>query len=318
MQIPQFLKLFKRISRDTGWFCIAIGGHGAHFVRMKRTGTQVQVVMCTFHPMENVTSAALEKIVRELRLGAFQFTTLLAPDEYQILMVDAPNVPAEEMKTAIRYRIKDSLSYRVDDATVDVLQIPASKIAANRPQSLYAVAASNDTIQKCIGLFERAKINLSVIDIPEMAQRNLAELFEAPGRGLALLAFDGRGGLLTFTCDGELYLSRRVEITAGQLQDANESLRQQYFDRVELEVQRSLDYFDRQFHQISLNRLLVCAPEGVGLVNLLAENLGLPVEVLDLSQVMDVRAAPALLENEFLLEALPALGAALRQEKRAL
>lgn len=319
MQIPQFLKIFKRANRDAGWFCIAIGGHGVNFVRMKRTGTQVQVAMCAFYPMENVTSEALEKIVRELRLGAFQFTTLLAPDEYQILMVDAPNVPAEEMRTAIRYRIKDSLSYRVDDATVDVLQIPGSKIAANRPQSLYAVAASNDTIQKCIGLFEKARINLSVIDIPEMAQRNIAELFETPGRGLALLTFDARGGLLTFTCDGELYLSRRLEITAGQLQDANESLRQQYFDRVELEVQRSLDYFDRQFHQLSLNRLLVCAPEGVGLVNLLAENLGLPVEVLDLAQVMDVRAAPALLlENEFLLEALPALGAALRQEKRAL
>lgn len=318
MQIPQFLKLFKRTNRDTGWFCIAIGGHGAHFVRMKRTGDQVQVVMCAYYPMENVTSAALEKIVRELRLGAFQFTTLLAPEEYQILMVDAPNVPAEELKTAIRYRIKDSLSYRVDDATVDVLQIPGSKITANRPQSLYAVAASNDTIQKCIGLFERAKINLAVIDIPEMAQRNIAELFETPERGLAMLTFDARGGLLTFTCDGELYLSRRLEITAGQLQDANESLRQQYFDRVELEVQRSLDYFDRQFHQISLNRLLVCAPENVGLVNLLAANLGLPVEELDLAQVMDVRAAPALLENEFLLEALPALGAALRQEKRAL
>lgn len=318
MQIPQFLKLFKRTNRDTGWFCIAIGGHGAHFVRMKRTGDQVQVVMCAYYPMENVTSAALEKIVRELRLGAFQFTTLLAPEEYQILMVDAPNVPAEELKTAIRYRIKDSLSYRVDDATVDVLQIPGSKITANRPQSLYAVAASNDTIQKCIGLFERAKINLAVIDIPEMAQRNIAELFETPERGLAMLTFDARGGLLTFTCDGELYLSRRLEITSGQLQDANESLRQQYFDRVELEVQRSLDYFDRQFHQISLNRLLVCAPENVGLVNLLAANLGLPVEELDLAQVMDVRAAPALLENEFLLEALPALGAALRQEKRAL
>lgn len=289
-----------------------------HFVRVNRKDAQVKVMMCAFFPMENVTSAALEKIVKDLRLGSFQFTTLLSPDEYQILMVDAPNVPAEELKTAIRYRIKDSLSYRVDDATVDVLQIPAGKIAANRPQSLYAVAASNDTIQKCIGLFERANINLSVIDIPEMAQRNIAELFETPGRGLALLAFDGRGGLLTFTCDGELYLSRRLEITAGQLQDANESLRQQYFDRVELEVQRSLDYFDRQFHQISLNRLLVCAPEGVGLLSLLTENLGLPVEVLDLSQVMDVRAAPALLENEFLLEALPALGAALRQETRAL
>jgi MSHA biogenesis protein MshI len=318
MQMPQFLTLFKRANREAGWFCIAIGEHGAHFVQMKRARDQITVVMCEYFPMENVTSAALEKIVKELRLSSFQFTTLLAPDEYQILMVDAPNVQEDELKTAIRYRIKDSLSYRVDDATVDVLQIPGAKNAGNRPQSLYAVAASNDTIQKCISLFEKARINLSVIDIPEMAQRNIAALYEAEGRGLAMLTFDQRGGLLTFTCDGELYLSRRLEITSGQLQDANETVRQQYFDRVELEVQRSLDYFDRQFHHISLNHMLVCIPDGVGLIKLLADSLGLPVEALNLAQVMDIDAVPALLENEFLTEALPALGAALRQERRAL
>ena len=51
-----------------------------------------------------------------------------------------------------------------------------------------------------------------------------------------LLAFDETGGLLTITSDGELYLARRIDISCGQLQDANESLRQQYFDRLELEV----------------------------------------------------------------------------------
>jgi MSHA biogenesis protein MshI len=320
MHIPQFLKLFKRTKHESGWLCIAVGEHGVHVVQMKRAATLVEVVLCAYYPLEHVTSTALEKIVKELRLGSFQFTTLLAADEYQILMVDAPNVPADELKTAIRYRIKDSLNYHVDDATVDVLQIPGNKNAGNRPQSLYAIAASNDTIQKRIGLFEKAGINLSVIDIPEMAQRNIASLYEKEGRGLVLLTFDTHGGLLTITCDGELYLSRRLEITAGQLQDANENLRQQYFDRVELEVQRSLDYFDRQFQHISLNRMLVCVPEGVGLVHLLADDLvGVPVEALNLTQVMDVSAVPALLTDQaFMSEALPAIGAALRQEKRAL
>lgn len=318
MQLPQFLSLFKRTSRDAGWFCISLAVHGVYFVRMKRAGAQIQVVTCVFHPMESVTPSELEKIAKEIHLGAFQFTTLLAPDEYQLMMVDAPNVPVEELKTAIRYRIKDSLNYHVDDATVDVLQIPGNKSGGSRPQSLYAIAASNVTIQKRIELFEKAKINLSVIDIPEMAQRNVATLFETEGRGLALLAFDERGGMLTFTCDGELYLSRRLEITSGQLRDVNEDIRRQYFDRVELEVQRSLDYFDRQFHQISLNKMLVSAPAEVGLVELLADSMGLPVEPLNLVQVMDVSAVPALLESDFVMEALLPIGAALRQERRAL
>jgi MSHA biogenesis protein MshI len=319
MQIPRFLEFFKPDSRKAGWFCIALGGRGAHFVYIKRAGDHVQVLKCVFYPLEKVTPAALEKIVKELHWSSAHFTTLLAPDEYQILMVDAPNVPVEEMRSAVRYRIKDALNYPVEDATVDVLNIPGNKNAANRPQSLYAIAASNEIIQKRIGLFEKAKIKLSVIDIPEMAQRNIAALYETGGRGLALLTFDSRGGLLTFTCDGELYLSRRLDVTSGQLHDADETLRQQYFDRVELEVQRSLDYFDRQFYQISLNRMLVCAPAETGLVKLLASTLGLPVEELDLARAMDVSAVPELLlDSEFMLEALPGIGAALRHERRAL
>jgi MSHA biogenesis protein MshI len=318
IKLPKFFTLLKRTQNDAGWFCLSIGRQGAHFVRMKRTGTQIQVLMCMFFPMPQVSSAALEKIVREHRLESYQCTTLLAPDEYQILMVDAPKVQADELKMAVRYSIKNSLSYPVENAMVDVLQIPGNKNTQSHPKSLYAIAASNDTLQKRVDLFEKAGINLSVIDIPEMALRNIATLYETPGRGLAMLVFDESGGLLNFTCDGELYLSRRLEITSGQLQDENENHRQQYFDRVELEVQRSLDYFDRQFNQISMKRMLVHVPGGVHIVKQLTDSLGLPVEALDLTQVMDVGDVPDLLDSEFLTEALLPLGAALRQERRAI
>jgi len=265
-----------------------------------------------------MTAAALERVFKEAHVGRYHFTTLLAAGDYQILMVDAPNVPVDELKAAIRWRIKDALSYHIDDATVDVLQIPTGKYGAARPQSMYAVAASNMTIQKRIALFEKAKIELSVIDIPEMAQRNIAALFEEQERALALLAFDEGGGLLTFTADGELYLARRIEITLGQLQDADQSLRQQYMDRVELELQRSLDYFGRQYHYIPVSRLLVAASEESNLTAVLAGNLDIPVEQLDLAQVMDISAVPELEHGDFALHALHPLGAALRQERRAL
>ena len=195
--------------------------------------------------------------------------------------------------------------------------IPA-KSGSDRPQSLYAVAASNDTIRKRIALFENAHIDLQVIDIPEMAQRNVAELFEESGRGLALLAFNDSGGLLTLTFEGELYLARRLEVTSGQLEDASEGLRQQAIDRIELEVQRSLDYFDRQFNHIPVSRLLVAAPKESSLVKVLESNLDVVVERLELAQVMDISAMPDLADGDNVAYALPALGAALRQEKRIL
>lgn len=318
MQMPTLSNLFTRTNRNAGWFAIGVSDQGVHFVRVKNVGNKPKVMMCLFYPETSVTSASLEKMRKDAHVGNFQFTTVLASGEYQMLLVDAPNVPVDELKTAIRWRIKDTLSYHIDDATVDVLQIPVNKYGGDRPQSLYAVAASNLTIQKKIALFENARIELGVIDIPEMAQRNIAELFEEDGRALAMLVFDDNGGLLTFTCDGELYLSRRLEITRGQLQDANDKLRQQYRDRVELEVQRSLDYFDRQFHHIPVSRILISAPEQSGLVNMLAANLEVKAEKLDLAQVMDIDAVPDLAQDEFAALALPALGAALRHERRAL
>lgn len=275
------------------------------------------VVRCEYHDTGTISVSTLERLRREANLGGHHFTSLLAPGEYQILLVEAPNVPAEELKTAIRWKIKDSLNCHIDNATVDVLLIPASKSGPERAQSVYAVAAANDIIQKHMALFEQAKISVDVIDIPEMAQRNIAALFEQEDHALVLLAFDDNGGLLTFTSGGELYLARRIDINAGQLQDANENLREQCRDRVELELQRSLDYFDRQFNHLSVSRVLVSAPDSAGLVEYLASTMGTKVERLDLSQGMDISAVPALADSEFAAYALPTLGAALRREGSA-
>ena len=318
MQIPLISKLLGGTRREAGWFAVCVNKGGIFLTEVNQIGGRPSVVTCSFHPAAEASASTLEKLCRETDAGKHQLTTLLAPGEYQMLMVDAPNVPVEELKTAIRWRIKDSLSYHVDDATVDVLQIPTSKFGTERPQSMFAIAASNVTIQKRIALFENAKLQLNVIDIPEMAQRNVAALFEEEGRGLAVLAFDEDGGLLTFTSDGELYLARRIDITMGQLMDANPGMRQQYLDRVELEVQRSLDYFGRQYHFIPVNRLLISAPEESNLTAILGDTLDLKVERLGLAEVMDVSAVPELEHGDFAVYALHPLGAALRQERRAL
>jgi MSHA biogenesis protein MshI len=101
------------------------------------------------------------------------------------------------------------------------------------------------------------------------------------------------------------------------LTDANADMRAQYRDRVELELQRSLDYFDRQFNHLSLSRLLLSAPAASNLLEFLSTSVGVAVVKLDLSQVMDVSAAPALEDPEFAVQVLSTLGAALRQEVRA-
>jgi len=317
MKIPSISSLFKAKSQDAGLTAIGLTAHGVCLAQLAFSGEQIRVLRCDYHQGE-ISIDELERLKREGNLAKQACTTLLTQGDYQMLMVEAPNVPENEMKTAIRWKIKDSINCRIDEAAIDVLQIPANKNRSERVQSLYAIVAANDIIQKRMAMFEAAKLDLRVIDIPELAQRNIAALFEQADRALVLLSFDESGGLLTFTSAGELYLSRRIEINTGQLTDADADLRAQYRDRVELELQRSLDYFDRQFNHLSISRILLSAPDESRLLEFLSSSVGVSVVKLDLSQVMDISATPALADAEYAALLLPALGAALRQEARSL
>jgi MSHA biogenesis protein MshI len=261
---------------------------------------------------------SLERVAKELGARRFACTTLLKPAEYQILLVDAPAVKRDELKPAIRWRIKDMLDYHVDDATIDVLDLPLPAGGPARPHQMYAVAARNETIRATVDRFEGAGIPLSVIDIPDVAQRNAALLFEPEKRGAVALTFDAHGGLITAVFDGELYLSRRLDITAAQLAEGGEE-RARLLERILVETQRSLDHCERSFPFFSLARVLLGpVPDESGLRAHLAANLYLPVEPLDLAQVMRLPAASAAWDVAESARWLKLLGAGLRVERRAL
>jgi MSHA biogenesis protein MshI len=315
---------FNKAKRENGWLAISvtategIAGAELSFVHGRSVpGGKPELIQYSIQSAAEGEGEALETAARELGVGQYDCATLLKPGDYQILLVEAPAVPREELKTAIRWRLKDMLDYHVDDATVDVLDIPVPKDAPTRSHSMYAVTAKNETIQRCIARFESAKIALSVIDIPETAQRNIAGLYEPRDRGVALLYFDNSGGLLTITYKGELYLARRIEITPSQLASESHADQEETRGRVLLELQRSFDHFDRQFGHIAISRLLL-GPEPVetGLREYLGQSLGLPVESIDLNAVVSIPGDPIGQETQWRLFHL--LGASLRSETRVL
>lgn len=229
--------------------------------------------------------AGADRLSKEWHLDRYQCATLLEPGDYHLLLVEAPNVPPAELKAAIRWRIKDMLDYHVDDATVDVLDIPPDPSGSARTHSMYAVAARNDAIQACIERFDAAQIPLSVIDVAETAQRNIAALYEDEGRGVGLLYLGESSGLFTINFRRELYLARRIDIGYAQISAAHE--RAEAFSRIALELTRTLDHFDRQFGFVTVNKLLLGPePEDSGLVEYLGSNLNVPVSRVDLAEAL--------------------------------
>jgi MSHA biogenesis protein MshI len=310
------MRFFKKAKKNGGWLTIAMLSEGIAAASVTRhPDAKPTVAMTAFFPGAS-TAEALEKIGRELRAAEYSCTTLLAGGQYQMLAVDTPNVPPDELKTAVRWRLKDMLDFHVDDATIDVLDIPVDKNAAVRANnSMFAVAARNSVIEGRQNLFAAAKVALSVIDIPDMAQRNISAFLEPEGRGVAMLSFGDDGGLLTVTFRGELYLSRRIDVSLAQLLETDHDRKHASFDRITLELQRSLDHFDRQFSFISVSKLILAPSTATGLEEYLSSNLYTPVEQLDLNQVFDLTPIPELQDKSVQQRFFLTLGAALRVEE---
>jgi MSHA biogenesis protein MshI len=231
----------------------------------------------------------------DLRLDGYQCTTPLAAGEYQFLLVEAPDVPAAELKSALRWKVKDLVDYRIDDATIDLLDIPPSGAAGSSgARPMFAVAARNDLLQGRIRELEAARIPLSVIDIRETAQRNVAALYEAGERGLAFLYFSADAGLLTINFRGELYLARSLDVGADALAiDSGED--DGALERVALEIQRTLDHFDRQFRQVAVAKLMLGpTPQPTRLAEFLKGRFDMPVQQADLSEVLEFAEPPDL------------------------
>ncbi len=276
---------------------------------------QPKVTYCGIFPFAENTPHAWTELARQVPMINGRCLMILAPSEYQLVQVEAPNVPSAEIKQAVRWKLKDVLAYPLEQATVDVLDIPADPGSSGRAHFMYAVAARNETIKACMDHAELVDANLEVIDIPELAQRNIAGMLEEAGRGVALLSFNQDGGLLTFTAGGELYFARQIEINAFQLAAADDDQRLRNYERLVLELQRSLDNFERQFNYVSVTRLVLGPMKGQSaLENYLRENLYVKIESMNFSDLLDISAIDGLDDLGMQSESFYALGAALRPE----
>lgn len=281
----------------------------AHVIRP--LGRHPEITLCDSFRIEKDEADALTRLAQSRGLKRYRCVDVLGEDQYRMLQVDAPGVPPEERVQALRWRLKDAVEFPVDGAAIAVADIP---VEGGRQASVFAVVSPSAVVGERMALFHEAKIPLEAIDIPEMAVRNIAALFEEANRGLAFLALAHGDGILTITFRGELYLSRRIEVSSAALADADSERRRQMLERLALELQRTLDNFDRQYGFISVSRLMVASEfDCAGIVAALAENLYLPVQSADLAAVAEFSGLPELRSAERQAQSLLAIGAALRE-----
>jgi MSHA biogenesis protein MshI len=203
------------------------------------------------------------------------------------------------------------IDYPVDDAVIDVFEMPPHARGGSR-RMMYAVTAKADAVKRDIARVEGAGLTLDVVDIPELSLRNVAALLEHEHRAAAFLYLSERRSTLLLVRQGVLYLARYIETGVATLMEAGE-LRPELVAGLALEVRRSLDYFESHYEQTSIQQLHVSGlePDDRGAI---ARELGVTVREVDLAALFETKDA---LSPELQRLCLPAIGAALRQDAKA-
>jgi len=302
----------KRRKSELAAICIERGHvHAAHIFRAR--GAAPAVKFCKTEPAGGNAPATLTRMRQELGLQRFRCTTVMPSGDYRFMVMEAPKVPPEEMKEAVRWGLKDLIDYPPETAVIDTLPIATALDGKTFSTSLHVAAVPRRSVETIAQQFKTADLALESIDVSELALRNLAALFAEPGMGIAFTWFTSNGSGIAFVAAGDLCMVRQLDPTAEDAEAALQANDARVLERIELGLQRSIDHFERNFSAVPINAVML-APfaASTALADYLAGHLSLPVRLADLSSVLDLSAVPELRDPGRAGEVLVTLGAALR------
>lgn len=254
--------------------------------------------------------SALTEYVAAHNLRRTPCNLVLQPGSYQLFLLEAPEVPDADLADALKWRIKDLANLPVEKIALEVFFLPKD-IARGSKKMVYAAVVNRDYLEQVIRGLQATGLHLLAVDIAELSLRNLAVALVEPAydtRGVAIVRIKrGSGSVCVFRA-GNLYLSRQFDLNyKGGLLDALPD------ETLALELQRSLDYCERQLGQPAPSVIYI-AGENIyedKLTPLLRNNLPSPVQHLEISAALSLHKP---VDSGLLQVCLVAAGAALRKE----
>lgn len=307
---------FPRLKRPAGVIGLELHSEGIAVVACSTSASQPSARHMEFLRYEKSAEDRnlLKQWVGRHKYDNYQCNVVLAQDNYQILLVEPPDVPAEELRSAIRWRLKDLISIPLEQAVIDVFALPEDGVRANK-KMVYVVASDRNRIETVIRLVKDAGLHLNAIDIGELALRNIAIRLKrdenANDRGVAVARLRPGNGSLYIYRQSNMYLARNFTLAynGGLLDDIP-------VDALALELQRSVDYFERQMGQAPPSSIYICG-ENISeekVSSNLKSSLGIKIEYLDPASAITIEGKT---DGELIQSCVGALGGAMRQDKVA-
>ncbi len=257
----------------------------------------------------------LSQLSTEYKLDKISCNLVLAPDQYQFHQIEAPDVPKQELTSALRWQIKDLIDFHIDDAIIDKLELSQQTSQGKHP--LLVIACRQFLIQDHVTLLHAANCNLSSIDIAALAARNIVShtATTQQNSSIGLLNLWDDLAKISVFLNHDLYINRVSSIGLQSLafiseQDSNS---QSILDSLTLELQRTFDYYESHSRQAAISHLFIISngQSVPHIVTLLEQRLGIDCSIIEPSDVITFSDS---INDTVTSNCMMAMGGALRNE----
>ncbi|GLQ33518.1 hypothetical protein [Litoribrevibacter albus] len=249
---------------------ISIEADGIAFARVS-TKNGLHVKSAAFFPYEdNEWQKALSKTISKQRMYGNVYISL-SEKFYNLLLVDAPEVPEAELADAIKWKVKDLINEPLDSVTIQYFKLPEDAYRG-RLSMVYVAVVNKSLVREIIELCEDKGLEIKGITIEELSLSNLlfaSGVTEGDSTGMVSLgAYEGQMRLLE---SGNLYLARNLGIGVDRLNGLNEDELSEYdlaqCDELMFDIKRSMDYYESQLGKGVVHRVILM-PADTNLVRL--------------------------------------------------
>ncbi|QFI39730.1 biogenesis protein MshI [Moritella marina ATCC 15381] len=210
---------------------------------------------------------------------------VLSNQMYQLLQIDKPNVPDNEIASSLPFIAKEFINEAIDSVVFDYFSVP-------NQNKINLVYCPKSVVEIIVMAVQQAKLELVSIGIEELATANL---FATHGGNdqkttqMLIAQQDHQEINLTIIYDNQLYFSRRLR-GFSRLRDLQENqLDSPLLDNFSLEIQRSADFVVSQLKLPEVKVINLALPSAIlePLIARLQLNFTTPVKPLTHAMITD-------------------------------
>lgn len=229
--------------------------------------TETAITLCqTLDYSNDGWQDALHRQIAKLASGSI-VDVVLGSEFYQLVQLDKPALEQAELIQALPWQVKDLVSVPPEDVVVDYIDLPGY---STQQAKINVVIAQKSWLKQLVKMVSNAGVQLRSIQPAEWLAHYLAPSVSQPT--MLIIHQPGQEVLLQIVQDGMLYFSRRTRGLSQLHQQDGHVADNDMLERLSLELQRSMDYFESQLKQAPVREIRVLAQDADILCRQLTEN----------------------------------------------